>query len=89
MLKLINPKCILAVLFSLRIVTAAFAQTDSPTSQPESVLCYKTTTKEIQKLFTEVDYEKMATHELLRTKVITYKQAFRTYFDENDNFYNN
>lgn len=86
MLKLTNPKCILAVIFSLRFVTAAFTQTGLPTSQPESVLCYKTTTKEVQKLFTEVDYEKMATHELLRTKVITYKQAFQTYLDENDNF---
>lgn len=83
MSKFTFTKFVLAIVVSLRIVSGAFAQTDLPTSHDESVLCYKTTTKEVQKLFSQVDYEKIATHELLRTKVITYKKAFRSYFDEN------
>ncbi len=74
------------VFIALTLPNLLSSQTGPNVPQTERVLCYSTTTKEVQKLSSTVNYSEIQTHELLRTKVITYKKAFQVSLDDSDNY---
>lgn len=82
--------CIFSLILSVFLITGttgvAYAQIEMNLPQTEKVLCYKTTTKEVQKLTSGIEFEKLATHELLKSKIITYKKAFRLELTDQDVF---
>jgi hypothetical protein len=76
-----------ALAFLTTIIPGILSSQEGPdVPQTDRVLCYSTTTREVQKLSSTVNYSEIQTHELLRTKVITYKKAFQVSLDDFDNY---